>query len=136
MFIQQEFGKSIRKYRKEKSLTTAQLAEKINVSPGLINNIENAKYDVFKFNLLNRLLSELEVPLGGLSPLAKGNSFTVNEPIDSSCSKSYNNYTIYSNAVISKYISLLNEFKNDEEKIEIISAHIVNLLDTFKRLQR
>lgn len=141
MFIQEQFGKSIRKYRNAKSLTTAELAERLDVSPGLINNIENAKYDVFKFDLLNKLLDELDVPLAEVMPvnldnnavnhIKKQKNFVTNElTINDS------QYLIFINTITSKYASLISEFDYNEEKVKVLSEHLINLLDTFMQVNK
>lgn len=60
--LQIEFGKMIRKYRKEKGYSTQKLAELLGVSVGLVNNIENGKSDVFKLEVLSSLLKLIDIP--------------------------------------------------------------------------
>lgn len=58
-----EFGDKVRKYRKAKSYSTSDLASKLGISVGLLNNLENAKSDVFRLKLLSQLSAELGVPI-------------------------------------------------------------------------
>lgn len=60
--LQMEFGKMVRKYKKEKEYSTQKLAELLGVSVGLVNNIENGKSDVFKLTLLINLIYTLNIP--------------------------------------------------------------------------
>ncbi|SHE65929.1 helix-turn-helix domain-containing protein [Caloramator proteoclasticus] len=60
--LQIEFGKMVRKYRKDKGYSTQKLAELLGVSVGLVNNIENGKSDVFKLTLFINLISTLNIP--------------------------------------------------------------------------
>lgn len=46
-------GNLIRSKRKEKGYSTQKLAKLLNVSPGLINNIENGKTDTFNKEIFN-----------------------------------------------------------------------------------
>ena len=53
-------GNIIRTKRKEKNLTTAELAKILNVSPGFINNLENGKTKLLDYEFINNLSSELD----------------------------------------------------------------------------
>jgi len=64
-----ELGKNIRKYRMIKELSTPELANRLNISTGLVNNIENGRHDVFKLELLLNIMKELDVSLGELLQL-------------------------------------------------------------------
>lgn len=61
--IYKVFGEKIREYRKIKDLTTLELAEQLNISSGLLNNIENGKSDSFQLELLNKIVQVLDIPL-------------------------------------------------------------------------
>ena len=56
-------GKNIRKYRKEKGLTQAKLAEKANYSKQFISNIENNVHQTFSIGTLWRLSLVLGVDM-------------------------------------------------------------------------
>ena len=56
-------GKNIRKYRKEKGLTQAKLAELSNYSKQFISNIENNVHQTFSIGTLWRLAIILEVDM-------------------------------------------------------------------------
>ena len=54
-------GKLIKFKRKVKGYSTQELAKILDVSPGLINNIENAKNDTFNIDLIYKLSSALDI---------------------------------------------------------------------------
>lgn len=56
-----KLGNLIRTNRKYNKYSTKELADKLQVSSGLINNIENAKTDSFNLALLNNLSAILEI---------------------------------------------------------------------------
>ena len=56
-----KLGNLIRTNRKYKKYSTKELADKLQVSSGLINNIENGKTDSFNLALLNNLSAILEI---------------------------------------------------------------------------
>ena len=56
-------GKNIRKYRKKRGLTQAQLAEKANYSKQFISNIENNVHQTFSIGTLWRLSLILNVDM-------------------------------------------------------------------------
>lgn len=61
-----KIGKIIREKRNEKGYTTQELANKVGVSAGLINNIENARTDTFNLKLLFDLCDCLNIPVQSL----------------------------------------------------------------------
>ena len=56
-------GRRIQNARLEQNLKQEELADKIGVSAGSINNIENAKTDTFNLKLLNDLSDALDIDL-------------------------------------------------------------------------
>lgn len=56
-------GNLIKYKRKAKGYSTQELAKLLEVSPGLINNIENAKNDTFNLELLYKISSILDIPV-------------------------------------------------------------------------
>lgn len=58
-----KLGNLIRTNRKYNKYSTKELADKLQVSSGLINNIENAKTDSFNLTLLNNLSTTLEIDM-------------------------------------------------------------------------
>ena len=62
-YIYNVIGKNIKKYRKQKHLTQADLAEKINYSLSFISSIESKKYQSFSLGALYRISLILDVEL-------------------------------------------------------------------------
>lgn len=56
-------GKLVKEKRLEREFSTQCLAEKLDVSAGLINNIENGKTDTFNVVLMNKLCSTLGIDI-------------------------------------------------------------------------
>lgn len=63
-YIYNVIGRNVKKYRKEKHLTQAQLAEKIDYSLSFIASIESKKkYQTFSLGALWRIASVLEIDM-------------------------------------------------------------------------
>lgn len=56
-------GNVIKNKRKAKGLSTLELAHTLNISPGLLNNIENSKTDCFNLELLYSISNALDIPV-------------------------------------------------------------------------
>ncbi|WP_052950943.1 helix-turn-helix transcriptional regulator [Clostridium baratii] len=56
-------GNIIKNTRKDKGYSTQELAKLLDVSPGLINNIENGKTDTFNIKLLYKLSEKLNISI-------------------------------------------------------------------------
>ena len=61
--LNKHLGNLIRSKRKYCGYSTQELADKIGISAGSINNIENAKTDTFNLQLLNDLSNALDIDL-------------------------------------------------------------------------
>lgn len=61
--LNKHLGNLIRSKRKYCGYSTKELADKIGISAGSINNIENAKTDTFNLKLLNDLSNALDTDL-------------------------------------------------------------------------
>lgn len=61
--LNKHLGNLIRSKRKYCGYSTQELADKIGISAGSINNIENAKTDTFNLKLLNDLSTALDIDL-------------------------------------------------------------------------
>ena len=62
-YVYQVISKNIKKYRKQKHLTQAELAEKINYSLSFVSSIESRKYQSFSLGVLWRISLVLGVDL-------------------------------------------------------------------------
>lgn len=56
-------GNVIKNKRKSKGLSTLELSHTLNISPGLLNNIENSKTDCFNLELLYSISNALDIPV-------------------------------------------------------------------------
>lgn len=141
--IHEKLGITIKNYRKLKSYSNLDLAKKLGISVGLVSNLENAKNDVFKLELLNNLLKELDIPLEEIFDICPINinnldfidnkiclSTNINENIDVLQSINYN-----SNLIIRNFLNTIYEYECDIETIEYISNHILHGLHTIKLLK-
>lgn len=63
-----KLGQVVRKYRKAKNYSTQCLADRLGVSVGFINHLENGRNDSFKIDLLLEIVQELSIPLSEISP--------------------------------------------------------------------
>ena len=61
--LNKHLGNLIRSKRKYCGYSTQELADKIGISAGSINNIENAKTDTFNLKLLNDISNALDIDL-------------------------------------------------------------------------
>ena len=59
--MENEFGKFIRKKRKEKNITLMQLAKKTDLSQPYLSQIENGKRDTPRMDIINKIASALEI---------------------------------------------------------------------------
>jgi len=142
--IYKELGKKVRKYRRNKDLTTSELAERLNVSVGHISNIENGKNDIFKLELLFNLSKELDIPLSKLlsiSPLKIDEITADSERFELSFVKP-DVIQIKDIPIIKKYLKILIENYLDNisnynyrgESIEAITDHLIQELLFIKKL--
>lgn len=113
-----EIGNKVRKYRKAKSYSTSDLASKLGVSVGLVNNLENARNDVFRLKLLHELSAELGVPIPEL----------LDYPIISSCATQISENEI--NIKIPLHIHKLDVHKGllQEQITALLNAYISTIL--------
>lgn len=59
--MENEFGKFIRKKRKDKNITLIQLAKKTGLSQPYLSQIENGKRDASRVDIINKFASALEI---------------------------------------------------------------------------
>lgn len=115
-------GKLIKEKRLEKGYSTQELAEKLGVSAGLINNIENAKTDTFNISLMNGLCEILSI-----SRL----SMLVSEPSElKNILGSANDIPIslmqHINSIVDEYIKAGIKLNFNKNKLEVISKKVVS----------
>lgn len=110
--LNKNLGDLIRYKRKDCGYSTQELADKIGVSAGLINNIENAKTDTFNLQLLNDLSDTLDIDL--CSVLSKKN---INQNYSINTIQINEDIANKHNELIYKLTSLIN---NNSNKINTI----------------
>lgn len=142
--LYKKFGFTIKKYRKDKNISSKELASNIAVSVGLISNIENAKNDVFKLELLFKLLNELDIPFTELLSYVNSEDTDITFledkcKIEVSLFKNahYNNEILKTNItlVLNTYLDTIAEFQNIGKATEFLTAHIVEELNSLKKLK-
>lgn len=130
-------GQTIKKYRLNKSYSTQQLSDILNVSAGFINHLENGKNDAFKLDLLLRLIKELDIPLNEISPF--NSSFIEPDFIPNiETLKNNSEYNLISNTlslIINSYLKCIKEFNYKPELIQAVSSHLVSELNYTKNIK-
>ena len=132
----ERLGELIKSHRKEKQYSTSTLSEKLGVSVGLINNLENGRNDVFKLELFENLVKELGIPLEELfdihsidiDNIIENYSINDNEELSTSISKNLK-------LIIKTYLDTITQYNYDVESIEYISSNIVGTLETIQHLK-
>lgn len=115
-------GKLIKYKRKAKGYSTQELAKLLDVSPGLINNIENAKTDTFNINLLYKISSTLDI---SVTEIISYNLDTVlNSILDTTEISSYLKLNI--KPLFKALIQLSNNENISSEKMDIILEKLVD----------
>ena len=127
-----KLGNLIRTNRKYKKYSTKELADKLQVSSGLINNIENAKTDSFNLTLLNNLSTTLEIDMIDFI------SLNLNNPNLLSSNFSIDNKNIEDKyiAIISQLNSLVFSNKLDDNTVIILLDKLLIELNYFDSLKK
>lgn len=140
--VYKELGSTIRKYRKNKNLSTKNFAEKLGISSGHLNNIENGNYDVFKLELLTNICKQLEVPLREL--LEQSFINTEITFVKYNIQNRIGNYILKPDikpeaieknldVLIMSYLITISKYK-DSDKISFITEHLLNELNFIRNL--
>lgn len=140
----EHLGKKVREYRKAKQYSTVDLAQRLNVSVGLINNIENARNDVFKLELLKKIVHELGV---SFEELLKLNFVDITEleitnegkKIAIKSSRDLPNEMIETvnnnlNDILRIFLSIASQYLNNPEMITELSIHLKQQLEFLNKL--
>jgi len=109
-------GSNVRKYRFLKSLSENELAEKCDISQGIISNLESDK-NIPNSLMLNRIAKELDVDI---NKLLKDDSIVQNN---------------YGKAVVHSQVTINNNFP--EEALSVLlsnQAKITSLIETQNKL--
>lgn len=121
-------GRLIKYKRKVKGYSTQELAKLLGVSPGLINNIENAKTDTFNIDLLYKTSSVLNIPVTDIiSYNLDLNSITSNSNVNSQLSFNVTN-------LIKSLIELSNNKNFSEEKLDMLFKKITDDINFYNKI--
>jgi transcriptional regulator with XRE-family HTH domain len=141
--LQEKLGLLVKRQRKMKGLSTHDLAKKLGVSSGLINNIENSKNDVFKLDLLVDLVKELNINLDDifvesikinvLNPVREQN--TIEITISNEMNKDIEVINKYISTLLTILLESTLKFEDTEEYLHVLSSHIYDDIKTFDKIQ-
>ncbi len=129
-------GLLIKKYRNSKGYSTQQLASKLDVSAGLINNIENARNDVFRLELLTHFMQELDIPTNEvLVSILIGNTINTKEKSSTSYDDLKNITTEYINIISSKFTATISQYEEKALAVKLIGNHLLEELESIKQIK-
>jgi len=141
-----KLGKKVRKYRKDKNITSLELADRLDISVGHISNIENGKSDIFKLKLLFNLAKELDTTveeLLNITDLGLGNIVfnTSKIEIDYVNPTNIDNKSIlvlntYLKLLINHYLDAATHCDYEEHYIEAITNHMIDELSFVNKLNK
>ena len=126
--LNKHLGNLIRSKRKYCGYSTQELADKIGISAGSINNIENAKTDTFNLKLLNDLSNALDIDLYlALSQNTQNKNYSFNnlQPTEDISNKH--------DELLYKLTSLINSNTN-KINIAILLDKLINEINYFYTL--
>ncbi|KEI06590.1 DNA-binding protein [Clostridium sp. K25] len=129
--MQQKLGKTIRSYRNKKGYTITELANKLNVSVGLISNIETGKTDSFQLVLLNNIIKELDIPLSEVRLFST--PYTIDN-LNTKC-KNINKIQPQINSLINSFIETSSVLDFNKDKINLITNMIIHELKTIIKIK-
>ena len=126
--LSKKLGELIKYKRKNCRYSTQELADKLGVSAGLINNIEHAKTDTFNLKLLNDLSNALDIDLYlALSQNTRNKNYSFNNPQPTEDISNKHNELLY------KLTSLINSNTN-KINIAILLDKLINEINYFYTL--
>lgn len=126
--LNKHLGNLIRSKRKYCGYSTQELADKIGISAGSINNIENAKTDTFNLKLLNDLSNALDIDLYlALSQNTQNKNYSFNNPQPTEDISNKHDELLY------KLTSLINSNTN-KINIAILLDKLINEINYFYTL--
>lgn len=128
--LNKHLGNLIRSKRKYCGYSTQELADKIDISAGSINNIENAKTDTFNLKLLNDLSNALDIDLYlALSQNTQNKNYSFNNPQPTEDISNKHDELLY------KLTSLINSNTN-KINIAILLDKLINEINYFYTLTK
>lgn len=128
--LNKHLGNLIRSKRKYCGYSTQELVDKIGISAGSINNIENAKTDTFNLKLLNDLSNALDIDLYlALSQNTQNKNYSFNNPQPTEDISNKHDELLY------KLTSLINSNTN-KINIAILLDKLINEINYFYTLTK
>lgn len=128
--LNKHLGNLIRSKRKYCGYSTQELADKIGISAGSINNIENAKTDTFNLQLLNDLSNALDIDLYlALSQNTQNKNYSFNNPQPTEDISNKHDELLY------KLTNLINSNTN-KINISILLDKLINEINYFYTLTK
>ena len=128
--LNKHLGNLIRSKRKYCGYSTQELADKIGISAGSINNIENAKTDTFNLKLLNDLSNALDIDLYlALSQNTRNKNYSFNNPQPTEDISNKHDELLY------KLTNLINSNTN-KINIAILLDKLINEINYFYTLTK
>jgi transcriptional regulator with XRE-family HTH domain len=140
--LQEKLAYTVKNCRKNKGLSTQELATRLHVSSGLINNIENARNDVFKLELLTEMSKELNL---ALSDILHNEFISITDyPTENKLEITFINENIQDIEPIRSYIQktvtsllvFILSFNNPEDAAREVCNYIIGEIDGFKKIMR
>ena len=129
--MQQQLGETIRKYRKQKRYTMAELAEKLGMSIGLLSNIETGKTNSLQLTLLNDIVRELDIPISELELFSEPYTIEKNNP---NITEDFNKIRPSLDMLINSFIKISSALDFDENKVALLANMLVKELQAISTL--
>jgi transcriptional regulator with XRE-family HTH domain len=119
-----KIGQIIKEKRLIKGYSTQELAEILNVSTGLINNIENGKTDTFNLNFMDKICNILDISVLSILLGESGKPDELKELLDITCNitKRLSNDI---NDIIEAYLHAATILNYDAVKLEKLRNKII-----------
>lgn len=129
--MQQQLGETIRKYRNKKGYTINQLSHKLDISIGLLSNIETGKTDSFQLTLLNNIVNKLGIPISELKLFSK--PYPIDE-LNIDVTKNFNKISSSLEILIDAFIETSSTLYFNQDETALIANMLVNELHTMNKL--
>lgn len=145
LILKSNLANQIKKKRKYLNISTQELASRIKLSTGCINNLENGRHDVFKIDLLNKIIGELNIRIEDIVAdveRAKINNVKTSEKNkcefdifveDEFDKKEIKEGIMY---IVSAYIDLIKECKEVNNALPVINSLIATQLNNIKEFKK
>jgi len=125
-------GKLVKEKRLDKEYSTQELAEKLTVSAGLVNNIENGRTDTFNIALMEKLCSTLDIDV--LSLLADRTAH-ISKLLNNS-HEIPENLSEQINRLTDEYIKVAINLNFNDKKLETILNKLIYELNYISEIEK